>query len=159
MVTKQKVYWFLRKYLLIPSKRNLQYWSPSLEKSMGLLTLNLRLLTIRRREDAQNLSTTVDIVTIYNGAEGKIQTGNVQSGRRYIILYDYYPDRSQFLFFNIDRLLTVTFERNEWMNEWQSIIREQSILFDRNFWVKLFICKKRGMNITVTIILCNACAA
>ena len=80
---------------------------------MGLLTLNLRLLTIRRREDAQNLSTTVDIVTIYNGAEGKIQTGNVQSGRRYIILYDYYPDRSQFLFFNIDRLLTVTFERNE----------------------------------------------
>ena len=88
MVIKQKVYWFLRKYLLIPSKRNLQYWSPSLEKSMGLLTLNLRLLTIRRREDAQNLSITVDIVTIYNGAEGKIQTGNVQSGRRYIILYE-----------------------------------------------------------------------
>ena len=48
---------------------------------MGLLTLNLRLLTIPQREDAQNLLTTVDIVTISNDAEGKIQTGNVQSGR------------------------------------------------------------------------------
>ena len=38
---------------------------------MGLLTLNLKLLTIPRREDAQNVLTTVDIVTISNDAEGK----------------------------------------------------------------------------------------
>ena len=31
--------------------------------------------------------TTVDVVTISNDAKGKIQTGNVQSGQRYIIIY------------------------------------------------------------------------
>ena len=63
---------------------------PEPQEVNGTFNLNLRLLTIPRREDAQNLLTIVDIVTIYryNDAEGKIQTGNVQSGRRYIILYD-----------------------------------------------------------------------
>lgn len=55
---------------------------------MEPLTLDLRLLTIPRREDAQNLLTTVDTATISNHAEGEIQNGNVQSGRKYIILYD-----------------------------------------------------------------------
>ena len=62
---------------------------------MGLLTLNLKWLKIPRREDAQNLWTTVDIVTTYNDAEVKIQTGNVHSGGRYI-LFNYYPDHWQF---------------------------------------------------------------
>ena len=78
---------------------------------MGLLTLNLRLLTIPRREDAQNLLTTVDIVTISNDAEGKIQTGNVQSGRRYIIIYYLLClPRSLAAFFSIDSFIMVTFE-------------------------------------------------
>ena len=79
---------------------------------MGLLTLNLRLLTIPRREDAQNLLTTVDIVIISNDAEGKIQTGNVQSGRRYIIIYYLLclPRSLAVFFFTIDSFIIVTFE-------------------------------------------------
>ena len=46
---------FLRKYLLIQSKRNLHSWSPSLKKLMELFTLNLRLFTAVIREIIKNI--------------------------------------------------------------------------------------------------------